>query len=136
MANVADYKVIQDAKLSGASTHTVNFTFPTGVNLGNNFEKPLLSFTLGYTATNPPSGPTGPLSFSVKVNGVQVSKYDITQSGYQHPFTRMIVINGDRFVAVGTNTIQFTFSGGGAWIEISDVVIHFQRDPDSPILGH
>lgn len=137
MLNMADYKVIQDHALTGGDTHEVTFQLPVEARLVDGAEKPLIGFTVRFTAASPPIGVQAGVvaEFTVTLNEVVVSRYSPTQSVSDHPFSRTIAVNGARFHSNEPNTLRFAVQNFGGWVEISDVVVYFQRAVSESDLG-
>lgn len=121
MPRIADYVVVRDSTLTisvpGDPDQQVN-----GVNLEAGAHLPSSSI-LSFLVTAQP-GANSP-QLRVRVNGSQQLNGTLPDG----PFVTALqeVINANVLVAAG-NSFEFALVGGSGTLNISDVVLHYQRD--------
>ncbi|MFN8473525.1 MAG: hypothetical protein U0822_15145 [Anaerolineae bacterium] len=116
---VADYNLIRDSAftLSSSGESSQKFDFDLDFRVGMS-QPSILAFVVSVA-----SGSSAPV-LQVSVNGTQ--RDTALPAG---PFvTGLSQVIGGSQLHQGTNNITFAISGGTGSLEVSDVVLHYQRE--------
>ena len=120
MLLVADYNLIRDSA----------FTLSTGGNTAQQLEFKL-DFGVGFVhpsivafVLSAQSGNLSP-TLSIKVNGSEPRSLKLPDGAF---VTGLQPVIGPHQLHHGVNTIEFSIAGGTGTLEVSDVVLHYQRE--------
>ncbi|MFN8471511.1 MAG: hypothetical protein U0822_04770 [Anaerolineae bacterium] len=120
MLFVADYNLIRDSAFtistSGDTAQQLEFKLDFGV---GSTQPSIVAFVLSAQSGN--LGPT----LSIKVNGTEQRSLKLPDGAF---VTGLQTVIGPRHLQHGVNTIEFSIAGGTGTLEVSDVVLHYQRE--------